>query len=84
MRNSKIKNLDELERLVQVFKSESKKIIHCHGVFDLLHPGHVLHLKAARQFGDVLIVTVTPTDMSTRGQADQCLMNSSVWRLLQL
>jgi rfaE bifunctional protein nucleotidyltransferase chain/domain len=60
MRNSKIKSLDELERLVQVFKSESKKIIHCHGVFDLLHPGHVLHLKAARQFGDVLIVTVTP------------------------
>lgn len=30
----------------------------CHGVFDLLHRGHVVHLKEARAFGDWLVVSV--------------------------
>lgn len=37
-----------------------KKVILCHGVFDLLHIGHVVHLREARQFGDWLVVSVVP------------------------
>ena len=55
----KIIELDELAKIVSRLKSEGKKIVHCHGVFDLLHVGHIRHLKAARKFGDVLVVTVT-------------------------
>ena len=33
-------------------------IVFTNGVFDLLHPGHVHYLKAARSFGDALIVGV--------------------------
>lgn len=34
------------------------KVVLCHGVFDLLHAGHVEHLKQARAFGDRLVVSV--------------------------
>ena len=31
----------------------------CHGCFDILHIGHVLHFEEAREMGDSLIVTIT-------------------------
>lgn len=36
------------------------KVVLAHGVFDLLHPGHVEHLRQAREFGDALVVSVVP------------------------
>lgn len=33
--------------------------VQCHGVFDVFHYGHLVHLQAARTYGDVLIVTIT-------------------------
>ena len=41
--NNKIKNLEEIFDIVSSLKSQGKKIIHCHGVFDLLHIGHIKH-----------------------------------------
>lgn len=35
------------------------KIVLANGCFDLLHAGHVAHLKAARAMGDMLIVALT-------------------------
>jgi bifunctional ADP-heptose synthase (sugar kinase/adenylyltransferase) len=37
----KIKNLEELPTLFSDLRSKGKKIVHCHGVFDLLHVGHI-------------------------------------------
>ena len=36
-----------------------KKIVMCHGVFDLLHLGHIIHFEEAKKMGDILIVSVT-------------------------
>ncbi len=44
-----------------------KRIVHCHGVFDLLHIGHIRHLEQARKFGDLLVVTVTPDKFVNKG-----------------
>ena len=44
-----------------------KKIVLCHGVFDLLHLGHIKHFNEARTFGDILIVTVTPDSFVNKG-----------------
>ena len=44
-----------------------KRIVHCHGVFDLFHYGHLQHLNAARSFGDILVVTVTPDCFVNKG-----------------
>ena len=37
----------------------SKKIILCHGVFDVVHPGHIRHLNYAKSQGDILVVSCT-------------------------
>lgn len=38
---------------------EGKAIVLAHGMFDLLHPGHIDHLKQAKEQGDILVVTIT-------------------------
>lgn len=66
-RIDKIKKLVELGRIVQKLKKEGKKIVLCHGVFDLLHPGHIRHFQSAKKYGDILIVTITSDKFVKRG-----------------
>jgi rfaE bifunctional protein nucleotidyltransferase chain/domain len=40
---------------------------HCHGIFDILHIGHIRYLEQAKRLGDVLVVTVTPDRYVNRG-----------------
>jgi rfaE bifunctional protein kinase chain/domain/rfaE bifunctional protein nucleotidyltransferase chain/domain len=63
----KIKNLEELPALIYKLKSEGKKIIHCHGVFDLLHVGHIKHFHEAKTFGHILVVSITPDEFVNKG-----------------
>jgi len=42
-----------------LIKIKNKKIILCHGVFDLFHAGHLYSLKKAKDYGDILIVSLT-------------------------
>lgn len=65
--NQKIRTLDELAGILEKLKRSGKKIIHCHGVFDLLHPGHVRHFHAAKALGDILVVTITPDKYVNKG-----------------
>ena len=39
------------------------KIVLCHGVFDLLHIGHIKYLQKASLKGDILVVTVTEKNL---------------------
>jgi len=63
----KIKNIEDLALIISDFKSKGKKIVHCHGVFDLLHIGHIKHFKEAKTFGDILIVSITPDEFVNKG-----------------
>jgi cytidyltransferase-like protein len=36
-----------------------RTIVLCHGAFDLVHMGHLIHFEEARALGDVLVVTIT-------------------------
>ena len=56
----KIKVLEELSQIIKKLKSEGKKVVLCHGCFDLMHPGHIKYFHAARKMGDILVVTLTP------------------------
>jgi rfaE bifunctional protein kinase chain/domain/rfaE bifunctional protein nucleotidyltransferase chain/domain len=66
---NKIKSLEELEKILREFRrrKEGTKIVHCHGVFDLLHIGHIRYLEQAKKLGDVLIVTLTPDQYVNKG-----------------
>ncbi|MFA4910595.1 MAG: PfkB family carbohydrate kinase [Desulfobacteria bacterium] len=54
----KLKTFSELIDLVGVFPRQ-KKVILCHGVFDIVHPGHVRHLAYAKTKADILIASIT-------------------------
>jgi rfaE bifunctional protein nucleotidyltransferase chain/domain len=53
---SKIVALNELAKRVKELRAGGKKVVATNGCFDLLHPGHVRYLKAARALGDFLVV----------------------------
>lgn len=36
-----------------------RAVVQCHGCFDIVHPGHVRHLRQAKGHGDVLLVSIT-------------------------
>lgn len=55
--------IDEIKRL----KEKGKIIILCHGVFDLIHPGHIIHFQEAKKMGDILIVSVTAAEYVRKG-----------------
>ena len=57
--------LAEAEQLVGRLRSAGKSVVFTNGVYDLLHPGHVRYLQAARALGGALIVGVN-SDRSVR------------------
>lgn len=57
--------LDAAAAFVESRRAAGSRIVFTNGVFDLLHPGHVRYLAAARAEGDVLIVGVN-SDRSVR------------------
>jgi len=48
-------------------ENPSRKIVHCHGVFDVLHAGHLAYFQSAKKFGDMLVVTVTADEFVNKG-----------------
>jgi len=63
----KILTLEELAKRVAEAKQRGKKVVLCHGVFDLLHFGHVKHFEEAKTQGDLLVVTLTPDHYVNKG-----------------
>ena len=64
---NKIFTLNNLKQQIKKEKSKNKKIIHCHGVFDLIHIGHIKHFKEAKQNGDYLVVSITSDKNVNKG-----------------
>lgn len=54
----KIKTVDEVAEIIGQ-RPRDKKVIMCHGVFDVVHPGHVRHLIYAKSKADILIASLT-------------------------
>jgi len=61
----KIKEREELRKIVEALKLEGKQIVFTNGCFDLLHVGHIRYLEKAKGLGDILIVGVN-SDRSVR------------------
>ncbi len=63
----KIKSIYELELIINNLKRSGKRIVQCHGCFDVVHPGHIEHFKDAKTQGDILIVTLTKDEHVEKG-----------------
>jgi rfaE bifunctional protein nucleotidyltransferase chain/domain len=65
--NIKIKELGVLSDVCDQLKNEGKKVVLCHGCFDLLHIGHLRHFETAKKHGDILVVTLTGDAFVNKG-----------------
>lgn len=63
----KILDLNKLKKKILVEKIKKKKIVHCHGVFDVIHIGHIKHLNSAKKSGDFLVVSITSDKFVNKG-----------------
>ena len=54
----KVKTADELIRAIGS-RPRKKTVVMCHGVFDLVHPGHIRHLLYAKSKADILVASLT-------------------------
>jgi rfaE bifunctional protein kinase chain/domain len=55
---NKIKTIAELTAVVGE-RPREKKVIMCHGTFDIVHPGHIRHLIYAKSKADILVASLT-------------------------
>ena len=67
MLKHKIKTVDELCEAIGP-RPREKKVIMCHGTFDLVHPGHVRHLLYAKSKADILVASLTADAHITKAQ----------------
>src|SRR5262249_12080899 len=54
----KVKTAEEIAAAIGA-RPREKKVIMCHGTFDIVHPGHVRHLLYAKSKGDILVASLT-------------------------
>jgi len=67
MNTGKIIEIKDLVEICIKEKKNGKKIVLSYGCFDLIHPGHIRHLKAAKKYGDILVVCITPDEYVNKG-----------------
>ena len=57
----------EFREIREELRKKNKKVVLCHGVFDLIHPGHIQHFQEAKSLGDVLVASVTAEKYVRKG-----------------
>jgi rfaE bifunctional protein kinase chain/domain/rfaE bifunctional protein nucleotidyltransferase chain/domain len=63
IKTDKINLISSLNKI----RKKNKKIVLCHGVFDLVHLGHIKHFKSAKSYGDYLVVSITVDKFIKKG-----------------
>jgi len=64
---AKVVKAETLPAVLAPLRAAGKTIVHAHGVFDLLHVGHIRHFAEAKALGDILVVTVTVDGLVNKG-----------------
>ena len=60
-------DLGSLAQRVQAYRRRGESVALCHGTFDLLHVGHIKHLRQASEYADRLVVTITADAFVNKG-----------------
>tara|TARA_B100000123_G_scaffold272539_1_gene255772 strand:- start:2980 stop:4488 length:1509 start_codon:yes stop_codon:yes gene_type:complete len=60
-------DIKKIKKKISYLKLKNKKIVLCHGVFDLIHLGHINHFREAKKYGDFLIVSITDDKFIKKG-----------------
>jgi len=65
--SSKVVSFEAAPSVFDALRAQGKKIVQSHGIYDLIHPGHICHLEEAKTLGDVLVVTLTADKQVQKG-----------------
>ena len=65
--DNKLIRFESSEIYFESIRQQKKTIGLCHGVFDLLHPGHLRHLAKAKKKVDLLVVSITADQFVNKG-----------------
>jgi rfaE bifunctional protein nucleotidyltransferase chain/domain len=57
--SQKILSHEQLLAIRAKARADGRAVVQCHGCFDIVHPGHVRHLRYAKALGDILLVSIT-------------------------
>jgi rfaE bifunctional protein nucleotidyltransferase chain/domain len=63
-----MQNLSAIQSKVALIRKEKKTIGLCHGVFDILHYGHIKHFEVSKKKCDYLFVSITSDQYINKGQ----------------
>jgi cytidyltransferase-like protein len=74
-------SLDALLSLREQARREGRTVVHCHGCFDIVHPGHIQHLQFARSLGDILVVSVSGDTHVNKGVDRPLVPDASAGRV---
>jgi cytidyltransferase-like protein len=64
---AKIVPFEKAAALCETLRAQGRRIVHCHGTFDLLHPGYIDYFEEARSLGDILVATLTAEEHVSKG-----------------
>ena len=67
---------------MELFENKGKKIILAGGVFDIIHPGHIHTLNAAKALGDILVVAIATDKTAQKMKKRPPLHNQELRREL--
>ena len=62
-----MRNLLAIQNKIKLLKKKKKSIGLCHGVFDVLHYGHLKHFEVAKKKCDYLFVSITSSQFIKKG-----------------
>jgi cytidyltransferase-like protein len=65
--SSKEVAFEEAGAVMESLRALGLRIVQCHGTFDLVHPGHIVHFEEARALGDILVITITAARHVNKG-----------------
>ncbi len=63
----KVLTRERLRALRAEARASGRRVVQCHGCFDIVHPGHIRHLRHAKAQGDILLVSITGDSLISKG-----------------
>ena len=63
----KIVSFSNLKKIKNIYKKKNIKTVLAHGVFDVLHVGHILYFEEAKRNNEKLIVSITSDKYVNKG-----------------
>lgn len=61
----KIKTREQVAEIIGT-RPRRKTVVMCHGMFDIVHPGHLRHLSYAKEKADLLVASITADSQITK------------------